>query len=56
MYKHQLTKAHFDRWLMLFDETVDELFVGQTAHKAKVRALSIATVIQLKIDGVGLNK
>jgi len=51
--KHQLTKMHFERWLKIFDDTVDELFVGQKAHQAKVRALSIATVIQMKIEGTG---
>lgn len=51
--KHQLTKSHFERWLQLFGVTIDELFVGQKAHQAKVRALSIATVIQMKIEGAG---
>jgi hemoglobin len=35
-------KAHFDRWLQLFIETVDENFVGPKADEAKGRALSIA--------------
>ena len=48
--KHHLTKAHFEKWLSLFDETVDELFTGEKAHQAKVRALSIATIMQMKID------
>ena len=35
-------KAHFDRWLQLFLETVDENFSGEKANEAKGRALSIA--------------
>ena len=46
---HPLTDEHFDRWLKLFDESVDELFEGEKARQAKVRALSIATVIRIKI-------
>ncbi|OIN58093.1 group III truncated hemoglobin [Arsenicibacter rosenii] len=44
-----LTADHFDRWLTLWKETVDELFTGNTAEQAKIRALSIATVMQTKI-------
>jgi hemoglobin len=44
-----LTKAHFDRWLLLFSNTVDELFAGENANNAKTRALYIATMIQIKI-------
>ncbi|MEN9568823.1 MAG: hypothetical protein RL172_54 [Bacteroidota bacterium] len=44
-----LTKAHFDRWYQLFSQTVDELFEGNNAILAKQRALSIATIMQLKI-------
>lgn len=49
--KFPLTKAHFDRWLALLNETIDELFEGQKADLAKVRALSIATMMQIKIAG-----
>jgi len=47
--KEALKKHHFDRWLNLFNETVDGLFNGEKAHLAKTRALSIATVMQIKI-------
>jgi len=50
--KEALEKKHFDRWLVLFDATVDELFEGQKAHLVKTRALSIATVIQMKTFSV----
>ncbi len=46
--KEPLTKAHFDRWLFFFNETIDANFEGIKAHLAKERALSIATVMQIK--------
>lgn len=47
--KSPLTKNHFDTWLTYFNETVDELFAGDTALLAKQRARSVATVMQIKI-------
>ena len=47
--KTPLLKHHFDTWLGYFNTTVDELFEGSIASKAKERALSIATVMQIKI-------
>jgi hemoglobin len=44
-----LQKHHFETWLSYFNETVDELFEGEKALLAKERALSIATVMQIKI-------
>lgn len=41
-----LIKAHFDRWLLLFHGTVDELFQGQIAENAKKRAYSIARIMK----------
>ena len=49
-----LEEKHFDRWLALFDQSLDELYVGELARQAKVRALSIATVIKIKIYQQGL--
>ncbi len=45
----QIEKIHFDTWLLLFNKTIDQNFVGEKANMIKTRALSIATVIQLKI-------
>jgi hemoglobin len=45
----KLEPVHFERWLKLFRETVDEFFQGQKAELAKQRAISIATVMQVKI-------
>ncbi len=44
-----LGKEQFDIWLRHFDATIDELFVGPIANQAKMRAHSIATVMQTKI-------
>ena len=51
--KTALTKAHFDLWLQIFTETVDELFEGEAANNAKTRANSIATMMQFKIYDSG---
>jgi hemoglobin len=37
-----LTQAHFERWLVLWCQTVDELFDGPVAAAAKVHALRVA--------------
>lgn len=47
--KSQVTMEHFQRWTLLFNETVDELYSGVKAELIKQRALSIATVMQIKI-------
>jgi len=47
--KSPMKKEHFNRWIQLFNETVDELFEGEHAEQAKQRALSIATVMQINI-------
>ena len=47
--KSPLEKHHFETWLMYFNNTVDELFEGEKAFLAKERALSIATVMQIKL-------
>ena len=48
--KSPLQKHHFQTWLTYFNETVDELFEGEKAFLAKERALSIATVMQIKVS------
>jgi len=34
----QINQKHFDRWVELFSETVDEFFSGENANLAKQRA------------------
>ena len=46
--KEALKKEHFDRWLALFQQNMDEHFYGPNAERAKQRAISIATTIQFK--------
>jgi len=45
-----VNKEHFDRWVVTFHGTVDELFVGQKAEEAKSRAKSMADMFRFKID------
>lgn len=47
--KKPFKSEHFKQWLLHFNNTVDEHFSGEIAHAAKSRALSIATVMQIKI-------
>jgi hemoglobin len=47
--KLPFTTVHFETWLRYFNQTVDELFTGENAEKIKTRALSIATVMKLKM-------
>lgn len=42
-------KAHFDRWIALFDQNMDEHFQGSVAEDAKLRARSIAHIFQSKL-------
>lgn len=52
----RLEAEHFNRWLELFNETVDELFTGEKATQAKQRALSIATFIRVKLNNLDRKK
>ncbi len=44
-----IKQEHFDRWLELFGETIDELFSGEKAEMAKQRAFTIAWTIGRKL-------
>ena len=44
-----LQTQHFDRWLKLFRETVDEYFEGNKAEEVKSRAVSIAGIFQSRM-------
>lgn len=48
--KIKLNATHFTVWLNHFNTTVDELFSGEKAETIKTRALSIATVMQIKLQ------
>ncbi|MCI4443785.1 MAG: group III truncated hemoglobin [Lentimicrobium sp.] len=45
----KLSEVHFAIWLNYFNTTIDENFAGQTAENMKTRALSIATVMKIKL-------
>jgi hemoglobin len=47
--KEHLTPELFNIWLNHFYDTVDENFKGDNAEKIKTQALSIATIMQIKI-------
>lgn len=47
--KSPISHLHFNRWTELFISTVDDLFEGENAERMKQRAISIATVMQIKI-------
>jgi hemoglobin len=47
--KESLQPAHFQQWLLLWTETVDQLFVGKKADEAKLKANQIAQLMQQKI-------
>ena len=49
--QHPLKAAHFERWLQLLQETVDELFEGPKAADAKFRAFAISETCKPKFDG-----
>lgn len=51
-HEKPFTEEHFNHWLSGFNKSVDELFEGEMAHTAKSRALSIATVMKIKISEV----
>jgi hemoglobin len=44
-----LEQKHFDRWLALWHQTVDELFAGEIADMAKNKGSLMANLIQIKV-------
>lgn len=48
-HKSPLSMQHFQQWIRLFHETVDERYEGNNADLIKQRAQSIAIVMQVKI-------
>ena len=47
-----LKAAHFGRWLLLWFETVDELFVGQRAELAKAHANRVAHAFHGRLEAL----
>jgi hemoglobin len=48
-------EAHFERWVSLFHQTVNELYSGDHAELAKQRAESIATLMRIKLLHSGIS-
>ena len=48
--KIALTEEHFEGWKLLFNQTVDEYFEGETATLAKNRAKAVADLMFYKIS------
>ncbi len=47
-----LRAAHFERWLVLWRTTVDELFAGERAELAKEHALRVAAAFHRRLQSM----
>ena len=50
-----ISKIHFDHWLLLFGQTVDELFEGPKAEEAKWRSNKMGIMFQSKLENLRNN-
>src|SRR4051794_41337397 len=50
----RLREGHFDRWLVLWRETVDELFAGERAELAKAHAERVARAFLGRLEAMGV--
>ncbi len=48
--QYPFKKEHFVQWLALFNDSIDELFLGENANNAKKSAFSIATIMEMKLQ------
>lgn len=48
--KTPLQQHHYDRWLQLWDATINELFAGETAEHVKSRAMMMMNLISMKVQ------
>ncbi len=48
--KMPINRPHFDRWLELWNETVDSIYAGEIADMAKNKASLMANLIHMKIE------
>ncbi len=55
-HAEHISPAHFQRWISLFKETINENFEGEKAALAIQRAESIGAIFQYKLDFMRLNK
>ncbi len=47
-----ISKEHFDRWLLLFEENLDHQFEGPIAEEARYRANKMAELFQIKLKHI----
>jgi len=47
-----LTSEHFDRWVSLWEQAVDELFEGSRADEAKMKANRVKEMMLSKIQNI----
>ena len=47
--KEHLTPEMFNIWIQHFNNTVDQNFKGQKAEQIKTQALSLSTILQIKV-------
>jgi hemoglobin len=50
--RHPLCANHFARWLTLWNATLDEMYRGPVAERAKVQAGRIAKSLHRRLRGV----
>lgn len=55
-HSQDIHAEHFERWIMLFNKTIDELFEGEKAKLAKTRAESIGAIFQYKLEFIRMNQ
>lgn len=50
--KSPLRGGHFERWITLWTQTVDELFAGPNAEQAKAHARRVARAFDRRLQGL----
>ncbi|MBX5443181.1 MAG: group III truncated hemoglobin [Solirubrobacteraceae bacterium] len=50
--KSPMSPGHFDRWVVLWCATVDELFAGERAELAKAHARRVARAFSRRLQGL----
>lgn len=51
-----ISETHFNRWLQLFNQTLDQLFVGPKTEQARFRADKMAELFQIKLGNIRNDK
>lgn len=51
--RNPLSTKHFARWLTLWNTTVDQMYQGPTANRAKLQAARISTAMHRRLTGTG---